>query len=266
MLVQGDTTTAFAAALAAFYNKMPVGHIEAGLRTHKLDNPWPEEANRCLISKLCRWHFAPTIASFRNLQDEGIKDSIYVVGNTVIDSLLITLSKLGEVKEEPFILVTGHRRESFGEGFENICEGLEMVAKAYPHINLLYPVHLNPCVREVVNRRLSHIPNIKLVDPLGYIDFVKVLKACLFVLTDSGGVQEEAPTLGKPVLLMRETTERTEGVIAGTCTLVGTNPKNIFDQCRILLDNPVECLDRYNPYGDGKASERIKDILEKDLA
>jgi UDP-N-acetylglucosamine 2-epimerase (non-hydrolysing) len=295
ILVQGDTTTVFAAALAAAFANIPVGHVEAGLRTYNMRSPWPEEMNRRLTSPLCRWAFTPTDVSRNNLVREQIPpDSCHVTGNSVIDALLFIRDKLehrrvtGEQIAERnkispqftrtflagdpnrrFILVTGHRRESFGEGFENICRALLQVVETHPDVGVLYPVHLNPNVRKPVDAILRGHPGIELIEPVGYLDFVWLMNRSFFILSDSGGVQEEAPSLGKPVLVMRESTERPEGVDAGTCRLVGTDPATIIREVAILIENPNEYKRRStlkNPYGDGKSSIRIREILELDLA
>lgn len=293
VLVQGDTTTAFAAALAAFYARVPVGHVEAGLRTYNFDAPWPEEMNRRLVDPISRWCFAPTQLASENLIAERIPtERIHVTGNTVIDALLwmrerqqqgtldVTTRTLRGgvpaamasiyfgVKPARWILVTGHRRESFGDGFENICRAILAVAEQHPDVGIIYPVHLNPNVRAPVRRLLSGHPRIALIDPLGYEDFVWFMDRAHFILSDSGGVQEEAPSLGKPVLVMRTTTERPEGVTAGTSRLVGTDPEAILRETDILLSNPAEYARRAalkNPYGDGHASARIVKILEEAL-
>lgn len=277
VLVHGDTATTFAASLAAYYAKIPVGHVEAGLRTGNIYSPWPEEGNRRLTGALASLHFAPTAQSRENLLKENVlNENIYVVGNTVIDALIETVGKLNASKlkyEEffgfllgcnRFILVTGHRRENFGEGFERICKSLLEVSIKYPDVKIVYPVHLNPNVREPVNRLLFGANNIHLIDPLDYLPFVYLMSKAYLILTDSGGIQEEAPSLGKPVLVMRDTTERPEAVEAGTVKLVGTDIKNIVDGVSRLLDDHAEyeCMSRaHNPYGDGKTCERITEIL-----
>lgn len=293
VLVQGDTTTVLGAALAAFYARIPVGHVEAGLRTGDMESPFPEEMNRRLTSPLARWNFCPTEVSKANLVREAIpEDACHVTGNTVIDALLNVRDRMREsgvdgravaarigVPEDfterfllrpgaRWILVTGHRRESFGGGFERICEAINRVTRAHPDVGVLYPVHLNPLVREPVNRILGGNPRVALVAPAAYEDFIWLLDRCHFALSDSGGVQEEAPSLGKPVLVMRETTERPEGVSAGTCTLVGTDPEKICAEVNSLLTDPAEYSRRAalkNPYGDGRASADIRRILESAL-
>lgn len=293
VLVQGDTTSVLASAMAAFYQGIPVGHVEAGLRTYNMYSPWPEEMNRRLVSPLCRWHFLPTETSQSNLLNERIpKDACHVTGNTVIDSLLWMRGKVNSESDRTqsvaerlkvpesfrknfleeggkrWILVTAHRRESHGGGFDDICEALRGLVEAHPEVGILYPVHLNPAVRKPVMEQLGNNERIALVEPAGYEDFVWLMNRCYFALSDSGGVQEEAPSLGKPVLVMRETTERPEGVDAGTCMLIGTKPDRILAEARVLLEDAAEYQRRSqlkNPYGDGKAAERIRAILELDL-
>lgn len=280
VLVHGDTTTTFATSLAAFYEQIPVGHVEAGLRTGNLYSPWPEEANRKLTGALATIHFAPTELSRQNLLQEGIKpEAVQVTGNTVIDALQWVVGKLEQSVSEstklaeqfPFldqgsrmILVTGHRRESFGSGFENICKALKETALKYPDCQIVYPVHLNPNVREPVNRLLAGIENIHLIEPLDYLPFVYLMNQAYLILTDSGGIQEEAPSLGKPVLVMRDITERPEAVKAGTVKLVGTNAKSIATEIDDLLQNnqSYQAMSKaINPYGDGLACDRITDTL-----
>lgn len=275
VLVHGDTTTTFAASLAAFYEKTAVGHVEAGLRTHNLYSPWPEEANRQLTGVLTRLHFAPTETARANLLAEGKPAAnVEVTGNTVIDALLAVTQKL---QSEPalntefaaqfafldaskkLILVTGHRRENFGEGFEQICHGLRALAER-DDVEILYPVHLNPNVREPVTRILADKPNIHLIEPQDYLPFVYLMNRSYLIITDSGGIQEEAPSLGKPVLVMRDTTERPEAVTAGTVRLVGADSEKIQQEASKLLDNEAEyrrMAETHNPYGDGLASSRI---------
>lgn len=286
VLVHGDTATTFAATLAAFYQQISVGHVEAGLRTGNMYSPWPEEANRVLTGRLADMHFAPTQRNQNALLHEGIAaDKIVVTGNTVIDALQWVVQKIGksdellasiqsdlqraglssEVLSRRVVLVTGHRRENFGEGFENICKALRQLAAAYPETHFVYPVHLNPNVQEPVNRLLGGSPNAHLIQPLGYEPFVYLMQRAYLVLTDSGGVQEEAPGLGKPVLVMRDTTERPEAVEAGTVKLVGTDAGLIVREVRKLLDDDTlyqEMSHAHNPYGDGKASERILKFLK----
>lgn len=279
VLVHGDTATTFAAALAAYYQQIPVAHVEAGLRTGNLYSPWPEEANRKLTGAITELHFAPTPGSQQNLLREGIPaERIQVTGNTVIDALLEVTSKLTQPDlkagfdqqfsfldhSKKLILVTGHRRESFGGGFERICQALVNTAAKHPDVQILYPVHLNPKVREPVNRLLSNQPNIKLIEPQDYLPFVYLMGRAHIILTDSGGVQEEAPSLGKPVLVMRDTTERPEAIEAGTVKLVGTDTDQICQHLDLLLRDP-QAYNRmamaHNPYGDGKACERISQAL-----
>ena len=286
VLVHGDTSTTFAATLAAFYQRIPVGHVEAGLRTGNLYSPWPEEANRKLTSTLAQWHFAPTATSRGNLIKEGVAaETIHVTGNTVIDALLqvrekiVTNTDLREQFEKDFsfldpsrrlVLVTGHRRENFGEGFENICQALARIAKNKAGVQVVYPVHLNPRVQEPVRRLLGGIDNVHLIEPLDYLPFVYLMDRSTLILTDSGGIQEEAPSLGKPVLVMRGTTERpeaVEAVEAGTVRLVGTNADEIASQASLLLGNTEACeamAFAHNPYGDGFACERIAQTLLAD--
>ena len=280
VLVHGDTATTFAASLAAYYEQIEVGHVEAGLRTGNIYSPWPEEANRRLTGVLTKYHFAPTDTSKENLLRENFNpEDIHVTGNTVIDALLMVKDKietdadLNETLAEQFpylddskklILVTGHRRESFGGGFERICEALANTAKAHPETQILYPMHLNPNVREPVNRILSGIENIKLIEPQQYLPFIYLMSRANIILTDSGGIQEEAPSLGKPVLVMRDTTERPEAVAAGTVKLVGTSIEVITESLTQLLTNKeaYESMSfAHNPYGDGKACTRICDAL-----
>ena len=335
VLVQGDTTTVLGATLAAFYEKIPVGHVEAGLRTYDFEAPWPEEMNRRLADPISRWCFAPTEWSAANLRAERIPaDRIFVTGNTVVDALLWVRSKLertgrsqAEVvkrcqipadfahrylsgspgfrapasglsspplngdslsvtddwvsnREEPianhtpsplkrWLLITGHRRESFGQGFENICRAIAQLAERYPDLGMLYPVHLNPNVQEPVRRILGQNPRVALIPPVGYEDFIWLMDRAYFVVSDSGGVQEEAPSVGKPLLVMRDTTERPEGIEAGTCRLVGTNPEVILREAACLLDDATDYARRSglrNPYGDGTAAQAIVHQLEKDLS
>jgi UDP-N-acetylglucosamine 2-epimerase (non-hydrolysing) len=282
VLVHGDTTTTFSTSLACYYNKICLGHVEAGLRTGNLFSPWPEEANRKLTGVIANFHFCPTETSQSNLLAEGVpKDNIFITGNTVIDSLLWVSDKLEKndnfktnfLKDFEFldnkkrtILVTGHRRESFGEGFENICEGLLKIVNIFSDTQIVYPVHLNPNVQEPVNRILGNHSRIHLIEPLDYLPFVYAMKKSFLIITDSGGVQEEAPSLGKPVLVMRDTTERPEAVDAGTVKLVGSNPEKIFQEASRLLNEESEYIKMsyaHNPYGDGKACERIKFEIKK---
>jgi len=281
VLVHGDTSTTLATALAAFYNKVKVGHVEAGLRTGDIWAPWPEEANRCLTAPLSSLHFAPTERSRANLAREGIhEDVIEITGNTVIDALLDVVkriesdealaSRLGE--QLPFldptrrlVLVTGHRRENFGDGFEQICHALKALAQR-GDVQVVYPVHLNPNVQEPVNRILAGTENVVLIEPQDYLPFVYLMSRADLIITDSGGVQEEAPSLGKPVLVMRDTTERPEAVDAGTVRLVGTDAQRIVAEATRLLDDPAayaEMSRAHNPYGDGKASARIVERVRR---
>ncbi len=277
VVVQGDTTTAFAGALAGFYRKIPVAHVEAGLRSANLFSPYPEEANRIMVGHLAQFHFAPTEKSVDNLLKEGITNNVFQVGNTVVDALHLGLNIIGMQPdgsyrklfhnvnlEKRIVLITGHRRESFGEPFENICAAIHELALTYPNVEFVYPVHFNPNVREVVNRTLSGISNIHLLEPLDYPHLIWLMNRSFLVLTDSGGIQEEAPALGKPVLVMREVTEREEGIAAGTARLVGTNRAVIVSAVTELLDNESSyrtMAQAVNPYGDGKTSKRIADIL-----
>jgi len=279
VLVHGDTTTTFATSLAAFYQRTAVGHVEAGLRTGNLLSPWPEEANRKLTGVLANLHFAPTEQSAQNLRDENVDEArIHVTGNTVIDALLAVVAKIQQtpaLEKElaarfPFldaskrlILVTGHRRENFGDGFEQICHALKAIADR-GDTQVVYPVHLNPNVQEPVRRILADQPAVHLIDPLEYLPFVFLMSRCHLIITDSGGVQEEAPSLGKPVLVMRDTTERPEAINAGTVKLVGTRTGNIIEQANLLLDDPsayAQMAFANNPYGDGSAARRIAALL-----
>ena len=279
VLVQGDTTSTMAGAMAAFYQKVRVGHVEAGLRTYNLNSPFPEELNRQVTSKMAQLHFAPTAESKQNLLKEGFSENnISITGNTVIDALLwvlehstpLDLALPIDLQQSRMILVTGHRRENFGEGFQQICEALQTIALQQPDVQIVYPVHLNPNVLEPVNRILSNLPNMHLLEPLEYPQFVHLMNQSALILTDSGGVQEEAPSLGKPVLVMRDTTERPEGVQAGTVKLVGANQRTIVDETiRLLNDSEAyrKMAFAHNPYGDGTASNKIMDALmsfEKD--
>lgn len=275
VLVHGDTTTTFAASLAAYYEKISVGHVEAGLRTRNIYSPWPEEGNRKLVSPIANIHFAPTENAKQNLLREGVSQNIILVtGNTVIDSLLKTVKKIEENDElqnflskkfefidrtKKIILVTGHRRENFGVGFENICNALDKLSKN-SDVQIIYPVHLNPNVREPVNRIIGNNDKIHLVEPMDYLEFVYLMKISTLILTDSGGIQEEAPALGKPVLVMRDNTERPEAVNAGTAILIGTNADNIFENTmRLLKDGAVykKMSTAINPFGDGNAAKKI---------
>lgn len=281
IIVQGDTTTAFAVSLAAFYLQIPVAHIEAGLRTYNKQKPFPEEINRRMVSLLVNINFAPTDGAKNNLLKEGIaSDKVFVTGNTVVDALS-TISNSAEFLEiednlkirfdflkdkKRMVLITGHRRESFGEGFENICLAVKELAESFPNDIFVYPVHLNPNVQEPVQRILNNerLKNVFLIEPLDYLSFLFLMKNSYFILTDSGGVQEEAISFKKPILIMREVTERPEGVNIGAAKLVGNNKQRIVDSCReLLLDNikySLMCKEN-NPYGDGKASQRIGEVI-----
>jgi UDP-N-acetylglucosamine 2-epimerase (non-hydrolysing) len=280
VLVHGDTTTTFATSLAAFYQQIKIGHVEAGLRTGNLHSPWPEEANRKLTGVLADYHFVPTSKSRANLLAEGEPDSrIHITGNTVIDSLNTILLKIQSEaelaselaatfdflsNEDRVLLVTGHRRESFGRGFENICIGLKKIAHRYPDLKIIYPVHLNPNVLEPVKKHLGDEPNVFLIEPIDYISFVYLMNRSYIILTDSGGVQEEAPSLGKPVLVMRENSERPEAISSGTAKLVGVESESIFSNVSELLENEevyAKMSKAHNPYGDGKSAPKILDIL-----
>ena len=275
VLVQGDTTTTLAAALAAFYQRVPVGHVEAGLRTGDLSQPFPEELNRVLATRLAALHFAPTVDAANNLISEGVPpERISVTGNSGIDALLhvrhgldtghLPASSWPQLDpSRKWIVVTAHRRESFGHGFEHICEALRCLA-GRPDVHLVYPVHRNPRVQDIVQARLAGVPNLFLLDPLDYVSFVDLMRRAYFLLTDSGGIQEEAPSLGKPVLVLREKTERPEALAAGTARLVGADSASIVREAERLLDDPAEygrmaCF--HNPYGDGHASRRIRQAL-----
>ena len=283
VLVHGDTTTSFAAALAAYYAQINVGHVEAGLRTGNIYSPWPEEMNRRLVGSIASWHFAPTPLAANNLIAEGIDDQrVFITGNTVIDSLKFIENQINsnEVirlgfdaefsfidKDKKIILVTGHRRENFGDGFENICASLLELSRR-GDVEIIYPVHLNPKVKEPVNRLLKNNPRIHLIEPLNYLPFVYLMGRSEIILTDSGGIQEEAPSLGKPVLVMRNTTERPEAVDAGTVRLVGTEPQKIISGVNELLDSreAYEKMSRsHNPYGDGHAAKKICEVLVSEL-
>ena len=285
VLVHGDTTTSFAAAYAAFNNGVKVGHVEAGLRTYDLSAPFPEEANRQLTGCIATYHFAPTEQSKKYLLNEGVqKDKIIVTGNTVIDALfyikeqiandnisVILDQKVKSLISEavPYVLITGHRRESFGGGFLNICEAIKALAEKYPTYHFVYPVHLNPQVQKPVLKILSNLSNVHLIDPVDYAPFVYLMMHAKLVLTDSGGVQEEAPSLGKPVLVMREVTERPEGIDAGTAQLVGNDKQTIVAAVSALIDDEMHYQDManaVNPYGDGKAAERIVGFIQQVFA
>lgn len=290
VLVHGDTTTSTAAALAAFYQQIPVGHVEAGLRTHNIYSPWPEEMNRQITGRIATYNFAPTKLSERNLIEEKVMGKIYVTGNTVIDALHTVVNKLNSDKAlkekqddvlkeagydvsrlksgKKLVLITGHRRENFGDGFINMCTAIRDLTNKYPEIDFVYPMHLNPNVRkpihEVFGEDLKNLGNMFFIEPLQYIEFVYLMEKSSIVLTDSGGIQEEAPGLGKPVLVMRDTTERPEALEAGTVKLVGTNYDKIVSEVSMLLDNKkyYETMSKaVNPYGDGLACRRIADVL-----
>lgn len=283
VLVHGDTATTFAASLAAYYEQIHVAHVEAGLRTHDLYKPWPEEANRKLTGAIARIHFPPTHVAMNNLLSEGYrKDCIFVTGNTVIDALFSVIEKIENdqklqlklsqdfqflPEDSRVVLVTGHRRESFGIGFERICSALVSAAELFPDVEFVYPVHLNPNVNEPVNRLLSGVKNIRLIEPLEYLPFVYLMRRSDIILTDSGGIQEEAPSLGKPVLVMRDVTERPEAIKAGTVKLVGTDTQKILYELKQLLRNAKyygAMSAAHNPYGDGLACGRIVSSLLQD--
>lgn len=291
VLVHGDTTTSMAAALAAFYQQIPVGHVEAGLRTHNIYSPWPEEMNRQITGRIATYHFAPTPLSKQNLLAEGVQEEhIHVTGNTVIDALYLVVDKIKNdkildtelenqlkqagydvnrlVEEKKLVLITGHRRENFGDGFIHMCTAIKDLTQKYPDVDFVYPMHLNPNVRkpihEVFGEDLSNLGNMFFIEPLEYLSFVYLMEKSSIVLTDSGGIQEEAPGLGKPVLVMRDTTERPEALEAGTVKLVGTNYDKIVAEVSALLDNQEyyeKMSEAINPYGDGWSSKRIVDRL-----
>jgi UDP-N-acetylglucosamine 2-epimerase (non-hydrolysing) len=279
VVAQGDTTTVMAASLAAFYHRIPFVHVEAGLRTGNLQSPWPEEANRRLVSVLAALHCAPTQRAAETLRNEGVAATdVRVTGNTVIDALLDTVSrqqlngrqfqdKYGGLRTADVVLITGHRRENFGQGFEDICQAIASLAERFRDCHFVYPVHLNPNVQQPVKQHLGHLDNVHLIPPVSYPEFVWLMKRAKLILTDSGGVQEEAPSLGKPVLVMRETTERPEAVEAGAARLVGTSTSAIVDATACLLSDSGEyaaCQVSHNPYGDGEAGKRIVDwMLER---
>lgn len=295
VLVHGDTTTSTAAALAAFYQQIPIGHVEAGLRTHNIYSPWPEEINRQITGRIATFHFAPTPLSRQNLLSEGVKEElITVTGNTVIDALYMVVDKIKRDKSldtdlkallknagydvnrlsdgKKLVLVTGHRRENFGDGFIHMCTAIKDLTQKYPNVDFVYPMHLNPNVRkpihEVFGEDLSNLGNMFFIEPLEYLSFVYLMEKSTIVLTDSGGIQEEAPGLGKPVLVMRDTTERPEALSAGTVKLVGTNYNRIVDQVsQLLTDEEYYNImsQAVNPYGDGKACQRIYSFLTKGI-
>lgn len=291
VLVHGDTTTSTATALAAFYAQIPVGHVEAGLRTHNIYSPWPEEMNRQITGRIANYHFAPTVLSQQNLLAEGVKEEcIHITGNTVIDALYWVVNRIKEKvtlsdeltsllkdsgydstrleKGKKLVLITGHRRENSGEGFNHMCQAIKFLTEKYPEVDFVYPMHLNPNVRrpihEVFGEDLACLKNMFFIEPLEYLSFVNLMEKAHIVLTDSGGIQEEAPGLGKPVLVMRDTTERPEALSAGTVKLVGTDYDKIVNEVSALLDDAVayeKMSHAVNPYGDGKACGRIVDVL-----
>ena len=280
VFVHGDTTTTFAVSLACFYNKIRVAHVEAGLRTFDLYSPWPEEFNRQITSKITKYHFAPTLKSKENLINENVPDElISVTGNTIIDTLhlgldIIKHKKLDLIIKNKFkfnfknkiVLITAHRRENFGEGFINICNAIKFLSEKFSNVSFVYPVHLNPNVKDIVELELSSIKNVFLIKPLEYLDFIYLMSKSYIILTDSGGVQEEAPSLNKPVLVMRDTTERPEAVAYGKVKLVGTKTENIINEVSDLVENESyykSFLKNANPYGDGKASQNIINFLKK---
>ncbi|MDG1725648.1 MAG: UDP-N-acetylglucosamine 2-epimerase (non-hydrolyzing) [Emcibacteraceae bacterium] len=280
VLVHGDTCTTFAASFAAFQAGVPIAHIEAGLRTHNLKSPWPEEANRKLTSVIADWHFAPTSRARENLIDEGIpEDTIFITGNTIIDMLFKQLDNINKdhvlredvaaiagfnLQEEEFVLITGHRRENFGNGFKNICEAIKSLSKKFPSTYFVFPVHLNPNVRQQVEQTLSNLANVKLIEPVNYHHFLYLMNCCKLILTDSGGIQEEAPSLNKPVIIMRDTTERPEIVTSGAGILAGSDEGKIVEYTSTLLTD-TERYDEMshvsNPFGDGTAADKIADII-----
>ena len=279
VFVQGDTTTSFIGALGAYYSRIRVAHVEAGLRSGNNQSPFPEEVNRILAGHLSDYHFTPTALSGENLRKENITKNIFMVGNTVIDALYLSLELLKQRGEETFfryfknigftkriVLITGHRRESFGKPFENICGAIRTCAEKFPGVEFIYPVHLNPKVQEPVNKLLSGLKNVHLLDPLGYEYFTWLMDKSYMVLTDSGGLQEEAPALGKPVLVMRDVTERKEGIDSGTAKLVGTDKQRIVDELSLLLEDEAayeKMAKAVNPYGDGNACKKIVGIIAK---
>ncbi len=293
VLVHGDTTTSTAAALAAFYGQIPIGHVEAGLRTHNIYSPWPEEMNRQITGRIATWHFAPTALSRNNLRQEGVDaDNIHITGNTVIDTLYHVVSTIrenpilrqqlniqlrsagyeithfAEQSLHKMVLITGHRRENFGDGFIQICQAIKTLAERYAEVDFVYPMHLNPNVRKPIHEVFgnAHLSNLFFIEPLEYLPFVYLMEKSTLVLTDSGGIQEEAPGLGKPVLVMRDTTERPEALDAGTVKLVGTDYDRIVNEVSRLLDDNAyynRMSQAINPYGDGTASQRIVQTIEK---
>jgi UDP-N-acetylglucosamine 2-epimerase (non-hydrolysing) len=283
LVVQGDTTTVLAASLAGYYHKVPIAHVEAGLRTHNKYSPFPEEVNRMVASRIADWHFAPTNVAQQNLFDENIpSDKIFVTGNTVIDALLFTKKRIEENRDfitdpcirelmqnkERLVLITSHRRENFGDGIQSICQAILKLADEFPEVHFVYPVHLNPNIQEPVQKMLGNRKNVYLLPPLDYVSFVALMDRSYIVLTDSGGVQEEAPSLGKPILVMRNTTERPEAITSGAARLVGINELDIYNSARKLLTDKEEyqnMSNKVNPYGDGKASLRILKILKDSI-
>jgi UDP-N-acetylglucosamine 2-epimerase (non-hydrolysing) len=288
ILVHGDTTTTLATSIAGFYNNVNVAHVEAGLRTYNIKEPFPEEFNRQVVSKIAKWHFVPTMQSYENLIEEKIaSETILLTGNTVIDSLYWMLNKIDSntkikadienklfeilgfsIYSKKYILITAHRRENFGEGILEIIKSIKKLSSLYPNINFIYPVHKNPNILIPVEKLLSNIENVYLIEPLSYEELLLLLKNCYFVLTDSGGLQEEAPSLKKPVLVLRDVTERPEAIIGGTARLVGANYEVIIKNCKALLDNESEynkMANNYNPFGDGTASIQIADFIQKKL-
>lgn len=293
VLVHGDTTTCFATSMAAFYMKIPVGHIEAGLRTQNIYSPWPEELNRQITGKIAKYHFAPTLSCKQNLLDEGVSSNqVFVTGNTVIDALIMVnklvntnLNIEGSIKvtfnnngidltkilSKKMVLITGHRRENFGDGFIQICESIKELASLFPDVNFVYPMHLNENVRKPIHHifgDITNYDNMFFIEPLEYLEFVYLMGKCHLILTDSGGIQEEAPSLGKPVLVMRESTERPEAVASGTVKLVGTNKMKIVSEVTSLLTDNLyyESMTKANnPYGDGKASQKIVELIKQIL-
>lgn len=273
VLVHGDTTTTFSAALAAFYMGIPVGHVEAGLRTYNKNSPYPEEFNRQAVSALADYHFAPTVNAGENLLREGKKrESVFITGNTAIDALKTTVRdsfshpEWDWAKDSRLILLTAHRRENIGEPMRQMFRAVKRVLSEFPDVKVLYPIHKNPLVREIAGEVLGDTPNLHMIEPLDVLDFHNMMARSYFILTDSGGIQEEAPALGKPVLVMRDTTERPEGIAAGTLRLVGTGEKEIYEAFKLLLEDDVvyrRMAETANPYGDGFACARIADILEK---
>jgi UDP-N-acetylglucosamine 2-epimerase (non-hydrolysing) len=285
ILVHGDTTTTMSASIAAYYQRIPVAHVEAGLRTFNKYSPWPEELNRTITGCIAKYHFAPTVKSLENLNKENITEHILVAGNSVIDALLFAVNKLNtdvvlskkltdrfnELKidlDKRIVLITGHRRENFGDGFINICEAIHQLAINYPEVEFVYPVHLNPNVQTPVYKLLGNSPNIKLIEPLDYQPFVFLMSKAYIILTDSGGVQEEAPSLHKPVLVMRDTTERPEAIATGAVKLVGTDKAKIIEEVALLLNDRevyTKMTKTVNPYGDGTTSKKILDYLKENL-